>query len=68
MIAALITSEANHPSSTASARSASSLALARGLDDAEARALAAEGRAVVWIDSGLHATEVATAQHAPELA
>jgi hypothetical protein len=34
----------------------------------EARALAREGRAVVWIDSGLHATEVAPAQHAPVLA
>jgi hypothetical protein len=34
----------------------------------EARKLAAEGRAIVWIDSGLHATEVAPAQHAPELA
>jgi hypothetical protein len=34
----------------------------------EARALAAEGKAVVWIDSGLHASEVAPVQHAPELA
>ena len=34
----------------------------------EARALAEEGRAIVWIDSGLHATEVAPAQQAPELA
>lgn len=35
---------------------------------AEARKLAAEGKAIVWIDSGLHATEVAPAQHAPHLA
>jgi hypothetical protein len=34
----------------------------------EARGLAAEGRAIVWIDSGMHATEVAPAQHSPELA
>jgi hypothetical protein len=34
----------------------------------EARRLAAEGKAIVWIDSGLHATEVAPAQHAPLLA
>jgi hypothetical protein len=34
----------------------------------EARALAAEGKVIVWIDSGLHATEVAPSQHAPELA
>jgi len=34
----------------------------------EARELAREGKAIVWIDSGLHATEVAPAQHAPVLA
>ena len=34
------------------------LALAEGLSDADARALAHEGKAVVWIDGGLHATEV----------
>ncbi len=34
----------------------------------EARKLAAEGKAIVWIDSGLHATEVAPVQHAPHLA
>ena len=34
----------------------------------EARRLAGEGKAIVWIDSGLHATEVAPSQHAPELA
>lgn len=44
------------------------LALARDLTDGEARELAREGRAVVWIDSGLHSSEVAHAQHAPLLA
>lgn len=34
----------------------------------EARQLAAQGKAIVWIDSGLHASEVAPAQHSPELA
>lgn len=34
------------------------LALAEGLSDDQARSLAAEGKAVVWIDGGLHATEV----------
>jgi hypothetical protein len=34
------------------------LAHADGLSDADARALAHEGKAVVWIDGGLHATEV----------
>jgi hypothetical protein len=42
------------------------LALAEGLTDAEARALADEGRAVVWIDGGLHATEVLGAQQLTE--
>ena len=37
---------------------ASRLALAENLSDADARALASEGRAVVWIDGGLHADEV----------
>ncbi|HEU4690629.1 MAG TPA: M14 metallopeptidase family protein, partial [Vicinamibacterales bacterium] len=38
------------------------LALAEGLTDAQARALAAEGKAVVWINGGLHANEVLGAQ------
>jgi len=40
--------------------------LALGQDPPEeARRLAEEGRAIVWIDSGLHASEVAPAQHSP---
>jgi hypothetical protein len=38
------------------------LSLAEGLTDDQARALAADGKAVVWIDGGLHATEVLGAQ------
>jgi Zinc carboxypeptidase len=34
------------------------LALAQGLTDEQAHALAREGKAVVWIDGGLHASEV----------
>src|SRR5215204_3269194 len=34
------------------------LSLADGLTDDQARALASEGKAVVWIDGGLHANEV----------
>ena len=34
------------------------LAHAEGLSEADARALAREGKSVVWIDGGLHATEV----------
>jgi hypothetical protein len=44
------------------------LALAEGLTDDEARRLAAEGKAVVWIDGGLHASEVLGAQQLMELA
>ncbi len=38
------------------------LSLAEGLTDDQARALASEGKAVVWIDGGLHANEVLGAQ------
>ncbi|WP_020598919.1 M14 family metallopeptidase [Spirosoma panaciterrae] len=34
------------------------MARAEGISDEQARALANEGKAVVWIDGGLHATEV----------
>jgi hypothetical protein len=44
------------------------LARARDLTEDEAKALAREGKAIVWIDSGLHSAEVAHAQHAPLLA
>ena len=38
------------------------LAKAENLTDDEARKLASEGKAVVWIDGGLHATEVINSQ------
>ena len=38
------------------------LAKAEGINDAEAKRLASEGKAVVWIDSGLHGTEVVNGQ------
>ena len=44
------------------------LAHPEGLIDAEAQRLASEGKALVHIDGGLHATEVAGPQHAPLLA
>uniref|UniRef100_UPI00286DAED6 M14 family metallopeptidase n=1 Tax=Sandarakinorhabdus sp. TaxID=1916663 RepID=UPI00286DAED6 len=43
-------------------RTAERLARARGVDEAQARALAAQGKAIVWIDAGLHATETVTSQ------
>lgn len=44
------------------------LSLARGISRAEAEKLADEGKAVVWIDCGLHASETSPAQHALQLA
>ena len=44
------------------------LAAPDGLTDKEARALARRGKAIVHIDGGLHATEVAHAQHTLQLA
>src|SRR5215207_6182747 len=44
------------------------LAHPQGLTDAEAQKLASEGKALVHIDGGLHASEVAGAQHTPLLA
>jgi len=44
------------------------LANPAGLSDAEARDLAREGRAIVHIDGGMHATEVAHAEHTIQLA
>ncbi len=44
--------------------------MARGLveDSAEAAALAAEGKVIVWVDGGLHATEVSGSQFTSKLA
>src|ERR1700748_2934794 len=47
---------------------AKKLALVKGLDDTQARALARSGKVIVHIDGGLHATEVAGAQHTIQLA
>jgi hypothetical protein len=44
------------------------LALVKGLNDAQARELAHNGKVIVHIDGGLHATEVAPAQHTIQLA
>src|SRR4051812_12819466 len=43
------------------------LALAEGLSDDQAHALAKEGKAVVWIDGGLHATETLGAQQLAQM-
>ena len=48
-----------HEARSATRRSRSGSPTGEGLTDDQARALAKEGKAVVWIDGGLHATEVA---------
>ncbi len=64
---AVITSPENHKKLAHYREISRRLAQAEGLTDEQARALAGEGRAVVWIDGGLHATEVLGAQQLMEL-
>jgi hypothetical protein len=66
MLMAVVSSPANIRNLERYREISSRLALAEGLTDDEARALAREGRAVVWIDGGLHATEVLGAQQLGE--
>jgi Zinc carboxypeptidase len=68
MIMAIFTSPENQKNLAHYKEIAQKLAHAEGLTDQQARALAAEGKAVVWIDSGLHATECVPAQHLFQLA
>ena len=65
---AIISSEANMRRLDRYKAISAKLALARGVADTQARGLAAEGRAVVWINFGLHSTEVGHAQTAPLIA
>jgi hypothetical protein len=67
ILLAIITSPENHKKLNRYKEISRRLALAEGLTDAQARALAAEGKAVVWIDGGLHANEVLGAQQLMEL-
>jgi hypothetical protein len=62
MLMAIVTSPENHKKLARYREIANRLARAEGLTDEEARTLAAEGKAVVWIDSGLHGTEVINGQ------
>ncbi|GHT34387.1 peptidase [Bacteroidia bacterium] len=59
---AIITSPENHKNLARYQDISVRLAKAEGLTDEAARALAAEGKAVVWIDGGLHASETVPAQ------
>src|SRR5215813_5166414 len=61
-LTAIITSPENHKRLAQFKETNRKLALAEGLTDDQARQLAHDGKAVVWIDGGLHATEVLGAQ------
>jgi len=62
MYLAVITSPENQKKLATYKDISKRLALADGLTDVQAKQLASEGKAVVWIDGGLHATEVLGAQ------
>jgi hypothetical protein len=64
---AIVTSPANHKNLAKYKDISRRLALAEGLTDEQARALAREGKAVVWIDGGLHANETLGAQQLGEM-
>jgi hypothetical protein len=67
MVMAVVTSPQNQKRLSRWKLVSSRLALAEELTEKQARALAAEGRAVVQIDGGLHATEVLGSQQLIEL-
>src|SRR5205085_1561695 len=62
MYTVIITAPENHKKLARYKEISRRLALAEGLTDDQARALAKEGKTVVWIDGGLHATETLGAQ------
>ena len=61
-LTAIITSPENHKKLAQYKDMNRRLALAEGLSEEQARQLARDGKAVVWIDGGLHANEVLGAQ------
>jgi hypothetical protein len=63
---AILTSPANHANLDRYREISATLSRAEGVSEAQARAMAAEGKAVIWIDGGLHATEVLGAQQLME--
>ncbi|MCP4901702.1 MAG: hypothetical protein GY906_32460 [bacterium] len=67
-IYAVISSEENMAKLDKYKEISNRLARAKGLSEDEARRLASEGKAIVWIDAGIHATECAPAQAFLQLA
>ncbi len=66
-LVAIITSPENHRNLDRYRGIARRLAQADGVSEREARELAQEGKAIIWIDGGLHATEVLGAQQLMQL-
>ena len=64
---AIVTSPENHKNLARIKDTSRRLALAENLTDDQARALARDGKTVVWIDGGLHASEVLGAQQLGEM-
>ena len=64
---AIVTSPQNHARLERYREISRTLALAEGVSEEQARALAREGKAVVWIDGGLHASESLGAQQLGEM-
>src|SRR5580658_6406945 len=62
LMMAIITSPANFKNLARYQEISQKLARAEGLTDAQAHALASEGKSIVWIDGGLHATECINSQ------
>lgn len=54
----IVTSPENHKQLDRYKDISVKMARAEGITDTQAKAMAAEGKAIVWIDGGLHATEV----------
>ncbi|MEX1127705.1 MAG: M14 metallopeptidase family protein, partial [Vicinamibacterales bacterium] len=65
-LAAIITAPENHAKLDRYKQISQQLHRARGISEEQARALAKEGKSVVWIDGGLHATEVVGAHQLME--
>ena len=62
MMMAIITSPENHKNLARYKDISVRLARAEGVTEEEARALAGEGKAVVWLSGGLHATEIVNSE------
>jgi hypothetical protein len=64
----IVTSPENHKKLDRYKEISTKLARAEGVSEEQAQAMAAEGKAVVWIDGGLHATETVGASQLIETA